>query len=41
MKRNSLQWLAVAYGTVVLLAAAWFWSRQVESVIDLLRIAYG
>lgn len=41
MKRKTLQGVAVVYCVVVLAAAAWFWSRQVESVIELLRIAYG
>jgi hypothetical protein len=36
-----LQRIAVVYCVVVLAAAAWFWSRQVESVLELLRMAYG
>lgn len=41
MRGRNLQWLAVAYCTGVLALAAWFWARQVHSVIELLRLAYG
>lgn len=41
MSRKTLEKVAVAYCLLVLAGAAWFWSRQVESVIELLRIAYG
>jgi ABC-type uncharacterized transport system permease subunit len=36
-----LEMLALVYCLAVLLAAGWFWSRQIGSVIELLRIAYG
>lgn len=41
MSRKTLQRVAVGYCTIVLLAAAWYWTRQVQSVIELLRLAYG
>jgi D-alanyl-lipoteichoic acid acyltransferase DltB (MBOAT superfamily) len=41
MSRKILQSVAVVYCAAVLVAALWFWSRQVNSVIELLRIAYG
>ena len=41
MSRKTLQRVAVGYGVLVLAAAAWFWARQVQSVIELLRLAYG
>lgn len=41
MRRKLLQVVALGYCGVVLVVAAWFWSQQVQSVIDLLRIAYG
>ncbi|MDZ7671072.1 MAG: hypothetical protein U5Q16_17230 [Gammaproteobacteria bacterium] len=41
MSRKALEKLALAYCAVVLAAAVWFWSRQINSVIELLRIAYG
>ncbi|HEX7036509.1 MAG TPA: hypothetical protein VF210_12075 [Pseudomonadales bacterium] len=41
MSRKSLQRIALGYCILVLAVAIWFWSRQVQSVIDLLRLAYG
>jgi hypothetical protein len=41
MSRKLLQRLAVGYCALVLAGALWFWSLQVQSVIDLLRLAYG
>lgn len=41
MSRRILQKAAVTYCAAVLVAAVWFWSRQINSVIELLRIAYG
>ncbi|MEQ8857452.1 MAG: hypothetical protein RIC56_02285 [Pseudomonadales bacterium] len=41
MSRKLLQVLALGYCAAVLAVAAWFWAQQVQSVIDLLRIAYG
>jgi hypothetical protein len=41
MSRKTLERVALGYCTVVLLGAAWYWSRQIESVIELLRLAYG
>lgn len=41
MSRKLLQRIAVGYCLVVLAGAAWFWTLQVQSVIELLRIAYG
>ncbi len=39
--RRRLQRLLVIYAGAVLLAAGWFWIRQIESVVELLRLAYG
>jgi hypothetical protein len=33
--------MTVGYCVAVLSAAAWFWARQVHSVVELLRLAYG
>jgi hypothetical protein len=41
MSRKTLQRIAVGYAVLVLVGAAWFWTRQVQSVIELLRLAYG
>jgi hypothetical protein len=41
MSRNALQRIAVCYSILVLAGALWIWSRQVQSVIELLRLAYG
>jgi hypothetical protein len=41
MRRKVLEKMAVGYCAAVLVAAIWFWSLQVQSVIDLLRMAYG
>lgn len=41
MSRKNLQRIAIAYGAAVLAGALWFWTLQVQSVIELLRIAYG
>ena len=41
MSRRLLQRLAIAYCAAVLGGAIWFWTLQVQSVIDLLRLAYG
>lgn len=41
MIRKPPQRLAVGYCVVVLIAAAWYWARQLHSVIELLRLAYG
>lgn len=41
MSRKNLERLALAYCLLVLGAAGWFWARQVGSVLELLRLAYG
>lgn len=41
MSRKLLQRIAVGYCLLVLAGTLWFWGRQVQSVIELLRIAYG
>jgi hypothetical protein len=38
---KALRWIAVGYCAAVLAVAVWFWARQVHSVIELLRLAYG
>ena len=40
-RRDWLQRIAIAYCAAVLAGAVWFWSLQVQSVIELLRMAYG
>jgi hypothetical protein len=39
--RRTLQRIAVGYAVAVLAGALWFWTLQVQSVIELLRLAYG
>ena len=41
MSRKTRQKIAIGYCALVLAGAIWFWSLQVQSVIELLRIAYG
>jgi hypothetical protein len=41
MRAQTRQWIAIGYCTAVLVVAAWFWSRQIHSVVELLRLAYG
>jgi hypothetical protein len=41
MDRKILQCIAIGYCVAVLVVTAWFWSRQVQSVVELLRLAYG
>ncbi len=41
MSRKRLQRLAIGYCAAVLAAAVWFWILQVQSVLELLRLAYG
>ena len=36
-----LQRISAVFCSAVLLAAAWFWTAQVASVIETLRLAYG
>lgn len=40
-RQKALQRIAVGYAVAVLAGAAWFWTLQVQSVIELLRLAYG
>ena len=41
MNKKTLERAAFGFAAVVIAAAAWFWSRQVGDVIELLRLAYG
>ncbi len=41
MNAKTLEKIAVTGSVLILLAAAWFWSGQVQSVLDLLEMAYG
>ena len=41
MNRRRLERLALGGSVLVLVAAAWFWGLQVESVLELLALAYG
>ena len=41
MKKSTLERVVFSFAAVVIATAAWFWSRQVGDVIELLRLAYG
>jgi hypothetical protein len=41
VKRRRLEVTAIAFAAGVMVAASWFWTRQVFEVIELLRLAYG
>jgi len=41
MSRRTLERLLFAFSAGVLGLAAWFWARQVQDVIELLRMASG
>ncbi len=41
MSKNVLEKATFAFAAVVLVAAGWFWIRQIESVRALLEMAYG
>jgi hypothetical protein len=41
MTKNVLEKTVFVFATVVLVAAGWFWIRQIESVRALLEMAYG
>ena len=41
MNKGVLEKLAIGFGTVVIVTALWFWGTQVQSVIELLEMAYG
>ena len=40
-RKNLLEKAALVFAAVTVGAAAWFWTLQVQSVIELLRMAYG
>ncbi len=41
MSKNVLEKVAFVFATVVIVSAVWFWSLQIESVLELLEMAYG
>lgn len=41
MNKGVLEKLAIGFGIVVIVTALWFWGTQVQSVIELLEMAYG
>lgn len=41
MTKNVLEKTVFVFATAVLVAAGWFWIRQIESVRALLEMAYG
>lgn len=41
MNKSILEKLAIGFGAVVIVVALWFWGTQVQSVIELLEMAYG
>ena len=41
MNVKLLEKVAVGISAAILLAAAWFWSGQIQSVLELLEMAYG
>ena len=41
MSKNVLEKAAFVFTTVVIVVAAWFWIRQIDSVLSLLEQAYG
>jgi ABC-type uncharacterized transport system permease subunit len=40
-KQAILEKIALAFGVAVILGAIWFWTLQVEDVLELLRAAEG
>lgn len=41
MNKSALEKVAIGLGGAILLAALWFWSVQIVSVVELLQMAYG
>ena len=41
MSKGLLEKLAIGFGVVVIVVALWFWGTQIQSVIELLEMAYG
>ena len=41
MSKGLLEKLAIGIGVVVSVVALWFWGTQIQSVIELLEMAYG
>ena len=41
MSKNVLEKAVFAFAAVVIVAGAWFWIRQIDSVLTLLEMAYG
>ena len=41
MSKSVLEKATLAVATGVLIAATWYWWRQIESALELLRMAYG
>ena len=41
MNKGILEKLAIGLSVVIIVTALWFWGTQVQSVIELLEMAYG
>ena len=41
MKKTVLEWLTYGITVAVVSGAGWYWSAQVESVLEILEMAYG
>ena len=41
MSKTLLERIALAISVFVLLCAAWFWSDQINDVLETLKLAYG
>lgn len=41
MKKTTLEKLTYGITIVVLCGAAWYWTTQVQSVLEILEMAYG
>jgi hypothetical protein len=41
LNKSIIEKIAIGFGGAIIITAAWFWSVQVMSVIELLEMAYG
>ena len=40
-KKDILEKLSFVFGAVIVVAATWFWTEQVQDVLEILEMAYG
>ncbi len=40
-KKDILEKVSFVFGAAVVAAAAWFWTEQVQDVLEILEMAYG